>query len=191
LTTILGADAEAVAALTGIEMGYRVRVLSSITTGVIVALVYSIQIGLIAIACVPMIMIAGVIQVICLRRKFMLETDDLSPPTILEQGLRGISSVQAYNLQAKVGDDYEKALEAESAGKVKRGAVAGLVFGVSQCAIFISFALVFYVGTDLLVDVEIGFLEFFTALLAVMFGAMGAVSSFRIFGCFEIDQRIF
>jgi ABC-type multidrug transport system fused ATPase/permease subunit len=174
LTTLLGRDAEAVSGLTGIELGYRVRVISSLTTGVVVALLYSFQIGLIAIACVPMIMIAGVVQVICMRRKFAVETDDLSPPTILEQGLRGIASVQAYNLQTKVGDDYAKALEPESAGKVKRGAVAGLVFGFSQCAIFISFALVFYVGTDLLVEVEINFLEFFTALLAVMFGALGA-----------------
>lgn len=61
-------------------------------------------------------------------------TKGLSPATIMEQGLRGIASVQAYNLESKVGDDYEKALEPESSGKMKSGMIAGAVFGFSQMA---------------------------------------------------------
>lgn len=134
LATILGADIEAIEGLVGLPLGYRVRVLTSVVTGVAIALAYSYQIGLVALACVPFIMGAGFIQVCCSRRKMVQATDGPSPPTIMEQGLRGISSVQAYNLEDKVGDDYERALEPESADKVKTGAIAGLVFGFSQCA---------------------------------------------------------
>lgn len=91
-----------------------------------------------------------------------------------ESGLRGIASVQAYNIESKVGDDYEKALMPECADKVKTGMIAGLVFGFSQFAIFLSFAIIFYVGTNMLVNMELYFADFFTALLSVMFGALGA-----------------
>lgn len=174
LTSILGADVEAVEGLVGLPLGYRVRVLTSLITGVAIALAYSFKIGLVAIACVPFIMIAGMLQVCCSRKKMKSETEGVSPPTIMEQGLRGIASVQAFNLENKVGDDYANALEPESAGKVKSGMIAGFVFGFSQMAVFVSFAVVFAVGSKLMIQVEIGFEEFFTSVLAVMFGALGA-----------------
>ena len=92
----------------------------------------------------------------------------------MEQGLRGIASVQAYGLESKVGADYEVSLEPESNGKVKQGMVAGAVFGFTQFSVFVSFALVFFVGSQLLVQVKIDFISFFTSVLAVMFGALGA-----------------
>lgn len=148
LTAILGADIEAVEVrcllaayyhtfyafannfnyqgLVGLPLGYRVRILTSLLTGVSIALAYSVQIGLVAILCVPLIGIAGMLQVCCLKKqKVQKPTKGPSPPTIMEQGLRGIASVQAYNLETKVGDDYARALEPESVGKVKSGIVAG------------------------------------------------------------------
>ncbi|KAL3936995.1 MAG: hypothetical protein SGARI_002326, partial [Bacillariaceae sp.] len=174
LTTILGADAESTMRLTGWQLGYRVRVLSSITTGIVVALVFSWQIGLTAIACFPFIMLASFVQAITLRKKFTEEPEGLAPATILEQGLRGITSVQAYNLEPHVSQDYDVSLLPESKSKVKQGGLAGLVYGFTQGVVFVSFGIVFYVGTQLLVQVEINFLQFFAALLSVMFGAIGA-----------------
>jgi ATP-binding cassette subfamily B (MDR/TAP) protein 1 len=174
LTTLLSKDVEAVQSLTGLPLGFRIRVLSSIVTGVCVALSFSWKIGLVAIACVPIIMSAGLLQVCCAKRQVKSNADGPSPPTIMEQGLRGIASVQAYNLESKVGDDYDRALMPESGDKVKAGLMEGFVFGFSQFAIFLSFALIFYVGAGMLVDMEIWFADFFTALLAVMFGALGA-----------------
>lgn len=174
MTAILGADIEAVEGLTGLPLGYRVRTLTSLITGVSIALSYSFEIGLVAIACVPFIMIAGMIQVCCLRKKTLGPINSPSPPTIMEQGLRGISSVQAYNLESKVGDDYERALGPESGGKVRSGIVAGTAYGFTQMAVFVSFAVVFYVGSILMLDGRVDFVGFFTSVLAVMFGALGA-----------------
>ena len=174
LTTILGADVEAAEGLVGLPLGFRIRVLSSLVTGVCVALSYSWRIGLVALACVPFIGAAGVLQVCCTKKKSEYESGGLSPATILEQGLRGITSVQAYNLEPKVGDDYDTALVPESKGKVREGLITGAVFGFSQMAVFVSFAVVFFVGSLLLVNGDIAFVNFFTAVLSVMFGALGA-----------------
>eukprot|EP00545_Synedropsis_sp_CCMP1620_P013131 CAMPEP_0119006186 /NCGR_PEP_ID=MMETSP1176-20130426/2153_1 /TAXON_ID=265551 /ORGANISM="Synedropsis recta cf, Strain CCMP1620" /LENGTH=1320 /DNA_ID=CAMNT_0006958075 /DNA_START=89 /DNA_END=4051 /DNA_ORIENTATION=+ len=170
----LGADAETAAAITGIKLGYRLRVTTSLITGVTIAMIYEWKIGLTALACVPLIMLASLVQAIFLRKRFVVKAEGMSPATILEQGLRGISSVQAYNLQETVGNDYAVALQPESDGKVKQGVVAGITFGFSQFAIFCSFAIVFYVGSILLVNQQVDFLGFFVPVLAVMFGALGA-----------------
>jgi ABC-type multidrug transport system fused ATPase/permease subunit len=173
LTTRLEADAEAVAKVTGWQLGYRIRIFSSLAAGVVIALVYTWQIGVIAIACVPLIMGASVVQALCLSKRFVKEHEGLSPATILEQGLRGITAVQAYNLQGRVGDDYSTALQPEVKGKVKLGFISGAVYGFSQFAIFVSFALVFFVGSKLLLEQGLLFVDFFTSILAVMFGAIG------------------
>lgn len=108
-------------------------------------------------------------------------------------------------METKVGDDYARALEPESAGKMKKGAIAGFVFGFSQMAIFVSFAVVFFSGkwiscfplhhtfacifltstikkcfiellsgAQMLSSFDISFVDFFTSVLAVMFGALGS-----------------
>ena len=67
-----------------------------------IALAFAWQVGLVALACVPFIMGAAIIQKVCMSKRFVEETDGLSPPTLLEQGLRGISSIQAYGLEEKM-----------------------------------------------------------------------------------------
>ena len=149
LTTILGADAEVSMSLTGWQMGYRTRVYSALIAGITVAMVYCWQIGITAIACMPLIMLPSLVQACAQRRKFTIHSDGLTPPTILEQGLRGIVSVQAYNLETKVSDDYDKALEPESVGQFSNSCFAGLVYGFTQGVIFITFGIIFFVGTNL------------------------------------------
>lgn len=144
LTTRLEADAEMVAKVTGWALGYRVRVIATLIAGVTIALYFAWQVGLVTLACVPLIMGAAIIQKVCMSRRFAKDTGGLSPPTLLEQGLRGIASVQAYGLEDKMCDDYNVALIPESNGKVQMGAVAGFVFGFSQFAVFVTFAVSIY-----------------------------------------------
>jgi ATP-binding cassette subfamily B (MDR/TAP) protein 1 len=95
----------------------------------------------------------------------------------MEQGLRGIASVQAYNLENKVGDDYEAALLHDAVDNFYREWSQGSsTYGFSQFAIFLSFAVIFFVGSNLLINMELYFADFFIALLSVMFGALGASS---------------
>ena len=135
LITRLEADAEAVAKVTGWSLGYRVRVIATLVAGITIALVFAWPVGLAALLCVPLIMGAAIIQKCCMSRRFTKDSGGLSPPTLLEQGLRGIASVQAYGLEEKMCDDYTVALVPESKGKIELGAVAGFVFGFSQFAV--------------------------------------------------------
>jgi len=172
LTTRLEADSEEVAKVTGWPLGYKIRMFTSLIAGVVIAIHYSYKVGLTAIACVPIIMAASIVQKCCSRR-LRIHYDGLSPEAIFENGLRGIEAVQSYGLQIEVGEHYANALLPQSKRQVKMGVTSGLVYGLSQFAVFGSFAIVFYVGTELLVTLEVDFEEFFTSILAVMFGTLG------------------
>lgn len=67
-TTVELTDAETAAAIAGVKLSNRIRAMTSLITGVVIALYYSTRIGLTAIACVPLIMLASLIQAICLRK---------------------------------------------------------------------------------------------------------------------------
>jgi hypothetical protein len=55
------------------------------------------------------------------------------------------------------------------------------MFGSLRYLVFVSFAIVFAVGSKLMVDAKIGFEPFFTSVLAVMFGALGASQGALLF----------
>ncbi|CAB9520582.1 Lactococcin-G-processing and transport ATP-binding protein LagD [Seminavis robusta] len=173
LTSRLEADAEEVAKITGWALGYKVRMISSLVAGITIALVFSWRIGLAAIACIPIIMASSFVQVYCIRRQIAAAQEGLSPESIFENGLRGIEAVQSYGLQVKVGEDYSKALIPQSKRHARMGLTSGLAFGLSQFAMFGSFAIIFFVGAQLLVAGKVGFVEFFTPILSIMFGTVG------------------
>ena len=92
-----------------------------------IALYFAWQVGLTAMACIPLILAATIIQRVCLAKRFVRPSDEVSPATLLEQALRGINSVQAFGLEDKFCKDYASALDPESEGIIKTGIVAGLV----------------------------------------------------------------
>jgi ATP-binding cassette subfamily B (MDR/TAP) protein 1 len=173
LTSRLEEDAKAVAKVTGWSLGQQIQVIASLTSGCIISLVFSWQIGLIAIACLPWIMFAAFVEAKC-SKYTVVDQEGLSAATILEQGLREISLVHEYNLQKDVSDKYSDALQPEMADKIRRGKIAGFVFGFSQFAIFCTFALIFYCGIQFMLQGVVTFGDFFTSLLVVMFSALSA-----------------
>lgn len=174
LTERLETDAENVSKVTGFALGAQVQVASSLITGCIIALSYSWRIGLIAIACIPWIMSASILQAKCSKRNIVKENDGLSAATIFERGLSEIALIQAYNLQNKVSDQYSAALEPEMKSKLQKGKITGLVYGFSQMAIFTTFALIFYCGMQFMFQGNLAPVAFFTSLLSIMFSALSA-----------------
>lgn len=196
LTTRLEADAEEVAKITGWALGYKIRMFSSLIVGVVIAVYFSWQVGLTAICCVPLIMASSLAQKCCLATQGSRnQQDGLSPESIFENGLRGIDAIQSYGLQGVVANNYSDALIPQSKKHTKMGVTAGLVYGLSQFATFGSFAIIFFVGIELVTSQKVTFLEFFTPLLAIMFGTLGIASINADFNAqqdgLKAAQRIF
>jgi ABC transporter transmembrane region len=135
LTTRLEEDAEAVANVTGYQLGQRIQITASLLAGTTISLSYSWQIGLIALGCMPLIVGAGMLQASCTRPRTIVGDDGLSAPTILERGFHDVFVLQAYNLQDVVSDQYANALKPDAEYKVKQGFYTGLVYGFTQVSL--------------------------------------------------------
>ena len=205
LTTILEEDSEAISNVTGFAQGLRIQVFSCLVAGMAVALGFSWQIGLIAIACIPLILGAGLLQAKCGKRETpdLNEVRSVSASTLLERAFHDIVVLQAYGLNDAVSSQYAAALAPDFESKKRQGFYNGLSFGFAQFAVFSTFAVIFYAGSEytffsrlfflfnfylisethsvyfiskveLMLSMKVEFTDFFIALLAVMFSTFGA-----------------
>ena len=62
---------------------------------------------------------------------------------------------------------------ARSDARSKRGIIAGIGYGGSNCVLFGTFALLFWYGSTLMVDEEISYEELMIAMMSLMFGTFG------------------
>ena len=149
LTTALEEDSETVSNVTGLSQGQRIQVFSCLAAGLIVALIYSWQVGLVAIACVPLILGSSYIRAWYASRE-PVNDSPISPATLLERSFADIIVLQAYGLQEDVANRYSVSLEPDMKWKKKQAGWSGLAFGLAQFAVFGTFALIFWVGIKLM-----------------------------------------
>ena len=96
LTTSLAEDSQAVSNVSGMSQGQCIQLYACLSAGLIVTLVYSWQVGLTAIACVPLILGSNTIQAKFASRD--PSNDSLiSPATLLERSFANIVVLQAVS----------------------------------------------------------------------------------------------
>ena len=165
LTTSLEEDSETCANVTGVSAGQRVQVFSCLAAGLGVALGYSWQVGLTAVACVPLILGSSMIRAKYASRE-PSNNSIISPATLLERAFADIIVLQAYGLQGDVAKQYSDTLLPDVKFKKKQAGYSGLAYGLSQFAVFGTFSLVFLVGIKLMLKGKLEFTDFFVALLS-------------------------
>ncbi|CAN0287525.1 unnamed protein product [Ectocarpus sp. 6 AP-2014] len=176
LTSRLESEASMVRRSTGSNVAHSTQLMMTLTIGTVIGLVFAWQIGLLAMAMIPLIAAAGVVQMAMLTGGYG-DNDGLDggggAAGLLSSSLQGMTTVTAFNLQEKLAQDYKQASESSLDARKRRGLIAGAAFGYSQAIIFWVFALLFYVGAVLVDDGTVEYKNFFTAMFAVIFGAFG------------------
>ncbi|KAG5184898.1 ATP-binding cassette, sub-family B, member 1A [Tribonema minus] len=176
LTGRLEEDANAMARATGMALGHKVQLIMTLCVGIVVGLAAAWQIGLVAIAMVPLIGFAGVVQMAMLSGGYG-DTEGLdggsSAGVVLGGALNGITTVNAFNMQADMSARYHDAVKGTIKDRKRRGLISGAAFGYSQGMMFWVFALLFWYGSILVDRGTVTFLAFFMSMFAVILGAFG------------------
>eukprot|EP00904_Undaria_pinnatifida_P011955 jgi/Undpi1/7890/HiC_scaffold_24.g10362.m1 len=176
LTSRLEAEASAVRRATGTNLAHTTQLMMTLVVGTVIGLAFSWQIGLLAMAAIPLIAFAGIVQMSMMTGAYG-DNDGLdggnSAAGLLSSSLQGMTTVTAFNMQDGLAEEYKIASESSLDARRKRGLVAGAAFGYAQAIIFWVFALLFYVGAILVDDGSVEYEDFFTAMFAVIFGAFG------------------
>jgi ATP-binding cassette, subfamily B (MDR/TAP), member 1 len=165
----------------------NVQNFSSLLTGIIIAMVWSWQLSLVAIGLMPLMIIAGVIQM-----KFIAGfSDDMSKAykdssAMIMEVVSGIRTVKSFAQEDRIKELYEEKMRDPYEVVVRKGNVTGVLFGFSQMVMFLVFGIIFYIGALFIgkniiqntVDqqgkvTEAAVEKMFVALFAIMFAAMG------------------
>ncbi|KAF7355943.1 hypothetical protein MVEN_00923500 [Mycena venus] len=179
LTSNLSDHPQKVKGLIGITLGAIVECLATLATGWIVGLIFAWKLGLVSIACSPLLFFTGYIRlrVIVLKDKAVKESHADSAQVACE------AAASIRTVAALTGEEFCCSRYSDSLLKplqdAKRAALrSSLLYALSQTTVYWVIALVFWYGSQLVSRQEITTFHFFITLMAATFGSMNAGNVF-------------
>merc|ERR1719322_66507 len=178
LCTRLAADASKVQGCTGVKIGLLMKNLSSLGVALGIAFYFSWKLTLLMIAFIPLIIIGGMLEMQLVMGDEQKASPDLERCNLIAgEAIYNIGTVASMNQERKIFKNYNAALQAPAKRQTRKCLLLGIGYGYSQCIMFFTYAAVFRLGLELVIDRETSFEDVFKVLTAVLFGAMAVAQN--------------
>ncbi|THH26451.1 hypothetical protein EUX98_g7736 [Antrodiella citrinella] len=180
LTSGLSENPQKVNGLAGITLGAIVQGLSTIVTGAIIGTIFAWRLGLVGIACTPLLASAGYIRlrVVTLKDQMNKKAHEHSAHVACEAAaaIRTVASLTRENDCCRI---YSETLDEPLKRSNKTAISSNTIYAASQSMSFWIIALVFWYGSRLVSSEKVTTFHFFVALMSTTFGAIQAGNVFR------------
>ena len=166
------ASATAVNTLTSTAVGVVLQLISSFATGLIIAFIASWRVALVGLAMTPIMLISNKIHG-DYGAGFGAKTDEAyrKAGVYVMEALTNMRTVAALGKEREILALFSRALIEPKKAALKHGLVSGVLYGLSQLAIFIDFGIVFYAGAVFMRDYGDSFRDVYLAATGIMFAA--------------------
>ncbi|OWZ09528.1 Multidrug resistance protein ABC transporter [Phytophthora megakarya] len=146
------------------------------TTAIILALsfIYSWQMTLVMTAIVPLLVGCNFMRIKNMRGQVNAKTSnnaDAKADSLLSEAIGAIRTVASFGMERSLAVQYTSLLDASNEQDKNAGISGGIAFGLSQGVLFLSLALIFYIGGYWVTRGTVNFYDLFTIIMIFMTGS--------------------
>ncbi|EIN12733.1 P-loop containing nucleoside triphosphate hydrolase protein [Punctularia strigosozonata HHB-11173 SS5] len=179
LTSSLSDNPQKVNGLAGVTLGAIVQAFATLVVGLILGLIFAWKLGLVGLACMPLLVSAGYIRlrVVVLKDQKNKRAHEDSAQLACEAA-GAIRTVASLTREQDCTDLYSQSLQGPLEESNRSAIWSNLLFALSQSMSFYVIALTFWYGSRLVSELEFSTTDFFIGLTSTVFGAIQAGNVF-------------
>lgn len=179
LTSLLSASTEDLTGLSGPVIGGVLTFISTIITGIVLALAIGWKLALVCTACIPLVVACGWIRLQMLAVvDAKVRRSGKEPAAYASELVRSVKTVASLGMEESILVQYEGLVATYAKDSLRSIFSASTLYAASQSVTFFCAALMFWYGGNLIADHEYSLFQFYICFVALISGSQIAATIF-------------